>query len=86
MLVLRMGEFNNLLQVLNLAILPEAVVLGSDSAICSDSRGFNAAQTRPSLNNSTHMSKVPPKVMRGSVSKCVRHPSTLTPIGLTYMV
>jgi hypothetical protein len=58
-LTLGMSEFDYLSEILNLAIFPQTVVFGCNSAIWQHGGGFHGSKTRATLDYTSHMGHVP---------------------------
>src|ERR1700753_200400 len=59
LLPLRMGKFNNLCERLDLRILPETSVFGSNSTVGSNTCSFYRSKAGSSLNDSTKVGQMP---------------------------
>ena len=54
-LVLRVREVDNFLQILDLGVLPESDVFRGDAAVGRDSGGFDAGKAWAALNDAAHL-------------------------------
>ena len=59
LLALAMRKLNNALEWFDLRVLPQARVFGCDSALGGDRSCFYQSKPRPSLDDTTEMSKMP---------------------------
>lgn len=62
-LVLRMREFGDLAERLDLRVLPDTGIFGCDTSFGNDGGRFNEGETRSALDDATKMGEVPWRVV-----------------------